>query len=166
VLWKSVSFVFLWLLVLGILVAQPALSAAPPGIKGDFSLTASGLAFKINDTSSVGAASVSITGRFDGVGKETKMVKLNDLSGSITVAGVTHNIIGGKGVYNPSTGRIIITAKVGVQPGEKGRNLVLYGHVSSGYSQLGGPVTFKKPQSKLSAAYFLALNGNLQLTPT
>jgi hypothetical protein len=164
VLTKRVSFVLLCLLVLGIFIVQPVLSKPPPKINGHFTLTASGSAFKINETSIVKLASLSIIGEFEGVGKNTKTVKLNDLSGSITIDGASHDIISGKGVYNVRTGKIIITAKVDVQPGEKGHSLILYGHISSGYSELGGPVVFRKPQSKLGASYFLVLNGYLQLT--
>jgi hypothetical protein len=163
---KYVSLMLLWLLILSIVVAQPVFSKPTiptPRLDRDFAIIASGLAFRINDTSIVKVASLSITGKFDAVGKGARMAKLSDLSGYITIDGESHDIIAGSGMYNLWTGKIIITAKIDSQPGEKGRTLILYGQVSSGYAEPGGPVVFKDPQSKLAAAYFLDLNGDLQL---
>jgi hypothetical protein len=157
----------LWLLILSIVVAQPVFSKPTiptPRLDRDFAIIASGLAFRINDTSIVKVASLSITGKFDAVGKGARMVKLSDLYGFIKIDGESHDIIGGRGVFNLWTGKIIITAKIDAQLGEKERTLILYGHVSSGYGELGGPIMFRRPQSKLAATYFLDLNGFLQLT--
>jgi hypothetical protein len=163
------SYVALWLIVVSIFVAQGVTQAKPPNATtGDFTLTStSGSAFKINDTSQVESASIILQGTYSTVGKDANMIKLTVTSGSVTINGVTYDLQRGEGVYNPGTGKIVITALVDVQPGQQGRNLILYGAVSSGYyyySQLGGDVTFRRPQSKLSGAYFLAIDGTLTLT--
>jgi hypothetical protein len=163
-----VPYIFVWLLIVSIFAVQGVtLAKGPPTANGLFTFTSTtGSAFKINDTSVVESASVSLGGTYQEVGKGTQMVKLNITSGSVTVAGVSQTLKSGNGVYNPGTGKIIVTALVDVQPGEHGRSLVLYGNVSSGYyySQLGGDVTFRKPQSKLSGAYFLAVDGTLSFS--
>jgi hypothetical protein len=167
-----VPYVLLWLLVVSIFAAQGlASSKGPIGVSGTFTITTptSGLAFKINDPSATETASVSLQGTYEGVGTNGKNIKLHDISGSITIGATSYALLDGHGVYDPGTGHIIITAHVNVQDGEKGQNLILFGYVSPSYSYgyyngLGGPVSFKKPQSKLSSDYFLAINANLELT--
>jgi hypothetical protein len=163
-----VPYVFAWLLIVSIFAVQGVtLAKGPPAVNGNFTFTSTtGLAYKINDTSvfyTLDPGSVTIEGTYREVGKNTQMVKLDVTSGWVTINGVTHDLDRGKGVYNPTTGKIVITALVDVQPGEHGRNLILHGTISSDYyySQLGGGVTFGKPQSKLSGAYFLAIEGTV-----
>jgi hypothetical protein len=159
---EYVPFAFLWILIISVFAAQ-GLAAS---VNGNFSITptspSDGLAFKISDPSATEIASVTLEGSYHSVSAKGN-IRLRVTSGSVTIGGNTYAIQNGNGVYNPTSGHIIIIARLNVQPGEKQRNLTLFGYVSSP-SSLGGSVTFIKPESKLSGAYFLAINANLALT--
>jgi hypothetical protein len=162
-------YLALWLVILSVFAAQGVTMAKSPATTGHFTFNSTtGSAFMVNDASAPPVSvTISIAGTYHQVGSGGKIVQLTVTSGSITVnGGAAQDLLKGNGVYNPATGKIVITALVDVPPGAHGRNLVLYGTVSSGYyySQLGGTATFVMPQSKLSGAYFLAVEGTLSFS--
>jgi hypothetical protein len=162
-----VPYAFLWILIISVFAAQGvAASIAPTAANGTFTITttASGenIAFQINDTSATEPASVILSGTYHAPTPNGN-IKLHITSGSVTIGTNLYTIKNGNGVYDPTSGHIIIIARVNAQLGAKGRSLVLFGYVSTP-SSLGGPVTFVKPLSKLSGAYFLAINANLALS--
>jgi hypothetical protein len=167
---RYVPFAFLSILMISVFVAEGfALLGTTDAVNGTFTITTTtpstdGFAFKISDPSITETAAVTLDGNYRSVGANGN-VKLHVTSGSITIGSNTYTVQNGKGAFDPTTGRIIIVARVNVQHGGQGRQLILFGYVSTnGYNNLGGPVTFTKPQSKLSGAYFLAINANLALT--
>jgi hypothetical protein len=164
---EYVPYAILWILIISVFAAQGLFATnAPTAVNGTFTInTSDGTAFQINDTSMLETASLTLGGNYHAPGANGN-IKLRVTSGTITIGTNTYTIQNGNGVYDPATGHIIITARVNVQSGEKGRNLILFGYVSTSYGSdnLGGPVTFVKPLSKLSGAYFLAINANLALS--
>jgi hypothetical protein len=91
------------------------------------------------------------------------LISYENLTGTVTVDRTTYNVVSGSGIYNL---RSQLVELQGVFMNQAQPNLlILHGNAGSGHTEGSGgiPVNFPCPQSKLTATWFLQLDGTITL---
>ncbi len=107
------------------------------------------------------SASVSITATV--VERNNTSVIAFDADGiSLTIEGVTYNVVNGTGIFNQRS--LVVVFHGTVQTGDWTGTLILIGRADQALSDPGTvAVAFNSPQSKLASKFFLELDGTLRL---
>jgi hypothetical protein len=144
----------LLLLAASVLAVYPAMTLEKPQqASGAVTLDADGQAFinnngKPKNTNKALSATLTLSGSVRTEGNEE--LKLEGLSGTLSIGSTNYTITGGKGEVSKK-GKVEINAKTG--DANRKLELVLHGSIQ------GKNVLFNSPESKLSSLYFLSLKG-------
>jgi hypothetical protein len=136
---------------------------APPLTKGmTLTISGSGTAFKIGDQSTTQSASINLKATVERVSFGRAL--LNFTGGTLTVGSNTFTVVGGHGILNFHSHKMVLHLNLKDSTGKQVR-LILFGnnaHVPSPFS-VGDhfSVDFMKHQSKLAHQWFLSLSATV-----